>query len=154
MFLLGKITIHVGNHQNSISFKIVVVVVVVVVVVAQHILSMFLRIESLVPPNGKMLKLINYVCLPWIELPVYHITLPFGHYRSGEVGGGGGLWGTVPFTLPFVLDSLYDIRVVVSGSSSGNVSTLLFILLLKHLITQILCQGSIIHLLQVNTNKS
>ena len=67
---------------------------------AQHIQSTFVRIESLVPPNGKMLKLINYVCQPWIELPVfvlhcwtvYHITLPFGHYRSvdGEGGGGGG----------------------------------------------------------------
>ena len=38
---------------------------------AQHIQSMFVRTESLVLPNGKMCKLINYVCQPWIKHPVF-----------------------------------------------------------------------------------
>ena len=48
----------------------------------QHIQSMFVRRESLVPPNGKMCQLINCVCHLWMVHPmfvphcwtVYHIT--------------------------------------------------------------------------------
>ena len=54
--------------------------------------SMFVRIESIVPPNGKMCEMIDYVCQPWIEHPafvphgwtVYNITVHFSHYRSGH----------------------------------------------------------------------
>ena len=37
--------------------------------------SMFVRIESLVPQNGKMCELINYVCQPWIEHPVFFASV-------------------------------------------------------------------------------
>ena len=58
---------------------------------AQHIQSMFDSIESLVLPNGKMCELINCVCQPWIEHPVfvthcmtvYNITVSFSHDRLG-----------------------------------------------------------------------
>ena len=57
---------------------------------AQHIQSMFVRIEPLVPPRRNLGELITYVCQPWIEHPmfgphcwsVYNSTVRFSHYRS------------------------------------------------------------------------
>ena len=67
---------------------------------------MFIGIKSLVPPNGKVCKLIIY-------------TDSLVSVQRG-----------IPFDIIF------------------------FILLLKHLIMQILCQGSINYLLQVNNKKN
>ena len=40
----------------------------------QHTQSVFVRIESQVPPNGKMCELINYVCQLWIKHPLFPIV--------------------------------------------------------------------------------
>ena len=60
----------------------------------------------------------------------------------------------VRFSLPLV--PVCTLYVVFSVNSSGNPACLFLnlLLLLKHLITQILCQGSITYLLQINTKKN
>ena len=55
-------------------------------------LSMFVRTETLLPPNEKMCELINYVCQPWIEHPFVSVVIDWG------------LFDTVPFSLPPVPD--------------------------------------------------
>ena len=63
---------------------------------AQDIKSMFIGIEYLVPPNGKMSELINYVCQTWIELKcklplldseVHQWRIQIFHCGEGGTGG-------------------------------------------------------------------
>ena len=78
---------------------------------AQHKQSMFVRIEPLVPPNGKMYQLINSVCLPWIEHPVFVPTVgqcTTRHSVHAIIGGGR----FVSFSLSPVPDRLYVLFVV------------------------------------------
>ena len=51
---------------------------------AEHIQSMFVRIESLVPPNGERCELINYFFQPWVEHPVFvaHCWTEYSKYHS------------------------------------------------------------------------
>ena len=57
---------------------------------AQHIQSMFVKIESLVPPNGKMCEFIIYVCQPWIEHYIITVQCHSIPRKTGGGGGGGG----------------------------------------------------------------
>ena len=49
-----------------------------------------------------------------------------------------------PFTLRLVPDSLYGTHIFLASIHWGIHLEIVLILLLKHLITQIVCQGSII----------
>ena len=60
---------------------------------AQHIQSMFVKIESLVPPNGKMCEFIIYVCQPWIEHYIITVQCHSIPRKTGGGGGGGGGMG-------------------------------------------------------------
>ena len=54
-----------------------------------NLFLLFYKIYKLVLPNGKMCDLINYICQPWIEHPVflcycwtaYNIIVRFSHNR-------------------------------------------------------------------------
>ena len=67
------------------------------------------------PPNGKLGELINYVCQPWIEHPVF---VPAVGQRTTPQSVlaiiGRGRFGTVLFSLPLVSDCLYDIRDILN----------------------------------------
>ena len=90
---------------------------------AQHIQSTFVGIESLVPQNGKMCELINYVFQSRIEHTVfvthcwtmYHTTVRFSHNKAVR-------FGTVPFTLPLVPDYSYRKCADFSVNLSRNPS--------------------------------
>ena len=82
---------------------------------AHNIQPIFIGTETLVPPNWKMSKLINYVCQPWIEHPVFvprcwtvcNITVRFNHNRMGT------FWhGSVFLYHSFLNNLFYGIRVV------------------------------------------
>ena len=65
---------------------------------------------------------------------------------------GGSRYGTAPFTSPLVPDCLYGIRAVYASGYRGiPLDIICFILLLKHLIMQIVCQGSINYLLFITS---
>ena len=84
--------IQIVYRQDKVIHKFIRRFTILPFLSAKLLQSMFVRIESLVPPNGKMCDLINYVCQPWIEHPVfdarcwtvYHITVPVSHNRSGS----------------------------------------------------------------------
>ena len=81
---------------------------------AQHIQLMFIRIESLVPPYGKMCELIVYICQPRIEQCITSL------FVSAIIGQG--YFGMFSFTLPLVPECLYAIQADISISSWENPS--------------------------------
>ena len=137
-------------RQDDIIHKFVRKIMTLPFLPAQHIQSMFVRIESLVPPNGEMCELINYVWQPWIEHSFCSPLLDSVQHRSLVQPYVGG----VPFSLPLVpvctvyllfLASVHrEIPLGITGTAIYSaVLTFLLILLLKHIITQILCKGLI-----------
>ena len=78
----------------------------------QHIQSMFVRIESLVLPNGKMCQLITYVCKPWIVC--------FSHNFSWQFWHGSVL--IITHSLLFIWYTWYFISI----SSPGNTFDIIF----------------------------
>ena len=93
----------------------------------QHIQSKFVRIESLVSPIGKMHKLINYICQPWIEQSVFvpHCWTVY-NIKANSAIIDYGCFGMVQFTLSLDHDCFYDICAVVSAVHY------FLLLLLKH----------------------
>ena len=91
MIIISQSVIRVVYRQDDVIHKFVWKIMAFPFLHAQHIQSTFVRIESLVQPNGEMCELINYVCQPCIEHPVfvthcwtvYNITVRFSHNRSG-----------------------------------------------------------------------
>ena len=59
----------------DVILKVVGKIMALSILPAQHIKSMFFKIESLVLPNGNMCEFVNYVCQPWIEHPVFVPTV-------------------------------------------------------------------------------
>ena len=85
---------------------------------AQHLQSMFVRIEIVMPPNGNMCEVIptsanrelNIQCL----LPTVGQSLPA--IISWD------RFSTVPFSLLPISDFVYGIRAIFNVGSSGNPS--------------------------------
>ena len=98
---------------------------------------MLIRIESLEPPaNENMCELINYVCQPWIEHPV------FGQYTASQSVSaivGRNRFGTVLFSLPLLSDCTVFV-LFLSVSSSGEC----LLTLLKNIIVETLNYANII----------
>ena len=82
IIIIFKFVIRVVYRQEDVVHKDIITLPFLS---ANHIQSMFARIKSLVSSNGKMCKLINYVCQLWMEYPmfvphlwtVYNITVCF-----------------------------------------------------------------------------
>ena len=80
----------------AVDVVVLLLIMVLSFLSAQNIQSMFIRIESLVPPNRKMCELITYICSPGIDHPmfvphcwtVYNITVHLSRNRLGPFWNG------------------------------------------------------------------
>ena len=68
LIIIFQSVVQVVYQQDNIIHKFVRKIMVLLFLPAQIILLMFVRIESLVLPNGIMCKLINYVFQPRINI--------------------------------------------------------------------------------------
>ena len=141
--------IRIVYRQDYVIHIFVTNIMTLLFLPAQHIQSMFVRIESLVPPNGKLCELINYVCQSNIQCSLPTVGQCTTSLSVSAITGRGR-FGTVLFTFPIVpVCTVY----VLFLTSVHRENPLDIILLLIHLIMQILCQVSINYLLQVNAEK-
>ena len=104
-------------YLQDIIHKFIQKIMALLFLPAQHILSMFVRIESLVLSNGKMCEFINYIRN---QVVVFHCWTVYITSVSAIIGWG--CFGMVPLMLPPIPDSLYHIGTIFSVSSSKNPS--------------------------------